>query len=255
MSSVNSNRIMKVFEQYVREFDMNRSSVKMRYFHSLKTMELCRKMATQVGFLTEEEIVVCELIGLFHEIGGFTNINQYHMIDEEDYTMKSIDILFEQGLIKKITNTRKYDDLIKLVIYCHNKKGLPKGLDKKTTAICYLVRDVHKLETLRLTLNYSYIDNHVDSYPSGMVYNDFKKFKSVSVKVTESGADEVISVLSNIFDLKYALSFHILAEENYVGKIIDDLIFANRDIKKFFKQIEVVLNTYIKKKIGVKVAK
>ena len=35
-------RIMKAFEQYIKNFDMNKGNVKAMYFHSLKMMELCK---------------------------------------------------------------------------------------------------------------------------------------------------------------------------------------------------------------------
>ena len=61
-----SSRVMRIFEQYVKKFDMNNANIKVKYFHSLKTMELCRQIATNLNLFTEEEIVVCELVGLFH---------------------------------------------------------------------------------------------------------------------------------------------------------------------------------------------
>ena len=72
-----SSRIMKIFEQYVRKYDMNNINIKARYFHSLKVMEIVKDLATELGIFTEEEIAVCELIGLFHEnrkVRGRNNI-------------------------------------------------------------------------------------------------------------------------------------------------------------------------------------
>ena len=66
-------KIMKVFEQYIKKFDMNKGNVKAMYFHSIKMMELCKDIASNLGIFTDEEIVVCGLIGLFHDIGMFSN--------------------------------------------------------------------------------------------------------------------------------------------------------------------------------------
>ena len=51
-----SSRIMKIFEQYVRKYDMNNINIKARYFHSLKVMEIVKDLATELGIFTEEEI-------------------------------------------------------------------------------------------------------------------------------------------------------------------------------------------------------
>ena len=86
-----SSKVMKVFEQYVKKYDLNNSNIKMKYFHSLKTMELARDLATTLGIFDEEEIAVCELIGLFHEIGSFDSTPNYKMMNSisEDYTEKT----------------------------------------------------------------------------------------------------------------------------------------------------------------------
>ena len=70
---MNSSRLMKYFEQYVKNYDMNNINVKVKYFHCLKMMELCRDIATSLNVFNEEEIVICQLIGLFHDIGMFSN--------------------------------------------------------------------------------------------------------------------------------------------------------------------------------------
>ena len=51
-------------------------------------MELAKDIATNLGVFTEEEITVCELIGLFHEIGSFDKNPEFHIINDnnEDYT-------------------------------------------------------------------------------------------------------------------------------------------------------------------------
>ena len=54
-----SSRIMKIFEQYVRKYDMNHINIKARYFHSLKVMEIVKDLATELGIFTEEDISFC----------------------------------------------------------------------------------------------------------------------------------------------------------------------------------------------------
>ena len=95
-----SSRIMKIFEQYVRKYDMNNIDIKARYFHSLKVMELARELATGLGIFSEEEVAVCELIGLFHEIGNFSKTPNYQMDDDiNDSYNRTIDVLFNKKLI------------------------------------------------------------------------------------------------------------------------------------------------------------
>ena len=246
-----SSRILKYFEEYIKKIDMNNSWSKAKYFHSLKSMDLARIIASSFNIFNEEELVVIELIALFHDIGNFEQKN-YNYLDnqQEDSTMKSIHILFDEGLLRKITEETKYDTVIKLGIFCHNKDALPQNISEKTACICNIMKDVYKLEELRMVINYPYIDNRIDTYPSALVYNDFKSFKKVNEKLSENSADNILIVLSNIFDLSFKASYSLISEKEFVSKIVDSLIYEDKKIEKFFKQLENILNNYVKKKIS-----
>jgi len=245
-----SSRLLKVFEDYIKKIDMNNAYAKAKYFHSLKSMDLARNIATELGIFDEEEIVVIELIALFHDIGNF-NEKDHNYLDnnDEDRAMKSINILFDEGLIRKITDETKYDNLIKLAIFCHDKDGLPKNIDEKTICICNIMKDVYRIEELHMAINDPYIDNRIKEYPSNLVYDEFKQFKEVNAKVGDNNADNILIVLSHIFGLNYKISYSILLEKGYIPKIIDSLVVDDKKIEKFFTQIETVLTNYLKKKI------
>ena len=247
-----SSKIMKYFEQYVSNFDMNNGVVKMKYFHSLKSMDIARDIAINMGIFTEEEITLIECIALFHDIGNFEQKSTFCMLEprEEDSTMKSIEVLFDEGLIRKITSDTKYDNIIKVAIYCHNKEGLPKKINEKAVYICNILKDVHRLEELRLVTNYPYIDNRITSYTTDVVYNNFKLFRLMYSKVSEKNTDNILVYLSNIYGINYKYSYSLIKENNYIHKIINALSFGDDKVERFFRQIEVVLNTYIDKKIS-----
>lgn len=246
-----SSRLLRYFEEYIKKIDMNNAWAKAKYFHSLKSMDLAKIIATDMGIFNEEEIVIIELIALFHDIGNFENKN-YNFLDanSEDMTMRSIEILFDEGLLRKITDETKYDNLIKLGIFCHNKEGLPKNIDDKTICVCNIMKDVYRLEELRMVINYPYIDNRINVYPSSLVYNDFKLFREVNQKMADNNADNILIVLSRLFGLNYKISYSLVAEKGFINKIIDSLDFEDKKIEKFFKQIETVLGSYLTKQIN-----
>jgi len=248
-----SSRVMKVFEKYVKKYNMNNINIKSRYFHSLKVMELCREIATSLGVFTEEEIVLCELIGLFHEIGGFSVTPDFHISleSDENVTNKTIEVLFEKGLIREITKDTRYDNVIKFAIYAHDKEGLPNNIGEKVKHVCKILRDAHNLDTFRMVLNYNYIDLRIDSYPSNLVYTTFKTMKKINKKVSENTADDVLVVLSNIFIFNYKYTYYLLKNNMYIDKIIETLSISERSIEVFFKQLAKVLDNYVDRKIGV----
>ena len=246
-----SSRIMKIFEQYVRKYDMNNVNIKARYFHSLKVMEIAKELASGLGIFSEEEIAVCELIGLFHEIGNFSKTPNYHIDEDDDDSYdRTINILFNKKLIREISKETKYDDIIKKVIYAYDKNGFPNDIDDKTKHICAIIKDAHKIDSFRLFVNYPYVDTRISNYPNNLVYEDFKKFKTISSKVSDNSSDSVLVVLSNMYSFNYKYSYYVLKQNDYITKILDSLTFENKEIETFFRQVMVVLNNYIDKRIG-----
>lgn len=246
-------RIMKVFEQYLKKFDMNKGNVKAMYFHSIKMMELCKNIASNLGIFNEEEIIVCGLIGLFHDIGSFSNKFKNCMIleDATDASKNGLDILFTTDkLIRDITKDTKYDDIIKIAIYCQNKTGLPQGLNTKMLHYCMVVKDAHVIESFRMVTNYPYMDMHIDNFPNDLVYNTFKQYRVISSKVSDNDADKVLEVMSLIFGVYYTYSYSLLKEESSVNKLVQALKISNKNIGKFFYQIGSILNMYVDKKIA-----
>lgn len=250
---------MKYFEEYVKKYDMNNSQIKLKYFHSLKCMDIAKDIATKLDIFSEEEITLIGMIALFHDIGNFKEESTFYIIDEkntrdennprEDSTMKSINVLFDEGLLRKITDDTKYDNIIKLAIFCHDKEGLPKNIDGKVVYICNILKDVHKLEELRMVIDNPYVDNRIECYPSDLVYNEFKKMTLIDKKIINNNTDNILVYLSNIYELNFRYSYYLLRENDYLTKITNSLLFEDRKLEKFFKQIEEVLKNYINKKI------
>lgn len=244
---------MKIFEQYVRKYDMNNVNIKSKYFHSLKVMEMCKELASGLDILNEEDVAVCELLGLFHEIGSFSKTPDFHIDDEvEDYYDKTIDILFNKKLIREISPDNKYDNTIKLALFAYNKEGFPSDITAKEKYIIAILKDAHKLDSFRVFESSPYVDTRIKSYPSNLVYEDFKKYKTISPKMSDNSADSVLVVLSNMYSFSYRYSYYVLKQNKYIEKIIDNLTFDSQDFEKFFRAIMVVLGNYVDGKIGVK---
>ena len=255
VASMRETKIMKVFENYVKRFDMKKGNVKAMYFHSIKMMELCKDIASNLGIFSDEEVIVCGLIGLFHDISMFSNKNKNCIVldDGNDYTRDTIELMFDSNkLIREITKENKYDNIIKIAIYCHNKSGLPKGIDKKILHYCMVVKDAHVIENFRMLVNYPYMDMHIDNLPNSLVYNDFRQYKVINARISDNDADKILEVMSSIFGVYYAYSYYLIKEESCVNKLYESLYINDRNIKKFFMQIVKVLNLYVDRKIGVR---
>ena len=143
-----------------------------------------------------------------------------------------------------------YDDIIKVSIYCQNKNGLPNGLDEKMLHFCKVLKDAHALDNFRMVINYPYMDMQIDDYPNSLVYDNFRQYRVINNKISDNDADNILEVLSQIFGMNYRWSFILLKQEEFVDKLISSLKIKNKEIKKFFTQIGMVLNLYIDRKIA-----
>ena len=101
-----------------------------------------------------------------------------------------------------------------------------------------------------MAINYPYVDNRINEYPTNEVYDEFKQFKEVKNKMSDNNADNVLIVLSHLFGLNYKVSYNLVKEKGYIEKIIDSLVVDDKKIEKFFIQIESVLKNYLQKKIN-----
>ena len=84
-----SSRLLRYFEEYIKKIDMSNSWAKAKYFHSLKSMDLAKIIATNLNVFNEEEIVIIQLIALFHDIGNFEGKN--YKIEDKDYLEKLLE--------------------------------------------------------------------------------------------------------------------------------------------------------------------
>ena len=67
----------EVFKNYVQNYDPNDEKVKLKIAHIERTSAVAKETAQYLK-LTEEDILLAELIGLLHDIGRFEQIKRYH---------------------------------------------------------------------------------------------------------------------------------------------------------------------------------
>ena len=138
------------FLNYVANYDANNSHIKRKIDHSLRVMQISKKIAENLE-LSQEEINISTLIGLLHDIGRFEQMKVYKTFNDEksiDHGDLGVEILQKNNYIRKYIEEDKYDKIIYTAIRNHNKFQIEEGLKEKESLFSKIIRDADKLDIL-----------------------------------------------------------------------------------------------------------
>ena len=100
------------FIKYTNNYDLNNSHIERKIHHSLRVMEVSKKIAENLN-LTKEQIDLATLIGLLHDIARFEQRKRYgtyydkKSIDHGDF---AIELLEENDFIRTGCSPDMYED-------------------------------------------------------------------------------------------------------------------------------------------------
>ncbi|MGM9834822.1 MAG: HD domain-containing protein [Bacilli bacterium] len=147
----------KVFNDYTSKFDFTNSDILLKYNHSYRVRNLCLKYASLLKY-NKEDTRLAEFIGLYHDIGRFTQLKIYNTYDDSkslNHADESINILFAEGLIDKFDFTDYEKEIIRFAIDNHNRLTIAECDDERMVMHAKLIRDCDKLDIVYL---FGYLD-------------------------------------------------------------------------------------------------
>lgn len=145
---MNIEKAKEEFLKYTNKFDINEEAIKRKIEHSLRVMEISKKLAKQIG-LSEEDVNLATLIGLLHDIARFeqyTLFKTYNDLNSIDHGDFGVAILKEKNYIRKYIKEDQYDDIIFKAVKNHNKYKIEKELTEKELLFIKIIRDADKLD-------------------------------------------------------------------------------------------------------------
>lgn len=250
---IDIERAKKEFINYTNRFDSENQNIAMKIGHSLRVMEISKKIAQNLG-LQEERVQLATIIGLLHDIARFEQMEKYntfHDADSIDHGDYGVEILNKD--IRKYIDTDKYDTIIKKAIKNHNKYAIEDGLNKDELLFSKIIRDADKTDIFyeAVFMFWKGDENEIENgLISDFVYNNFMNCKLIKrTKENRSKIDSVIGVLAFIFDINLKSTLKILKKEDYINKIIDRFNFNNEETKEKIEEIRKVVNQYIEEKL------
>ena len=242
------------FMKYTNNYDIENENIERKIYHSLRVMEISKKIATNMG-LENEKIELATLIGLLHDIGRieqFKIYQTYSDLESIDHGDLGADILKQNNFIRNFIKEAKYDEIILKSVQNHNKYKIADDLNKEEKLFCKIVRDADKIDILYEAIEIFWKKGREEiqnDLISDKVYNEFlnKKLIKKDKNMKKNGIDKLVLMLAFVFDINFHESLEILKKEDYLNKILNNFDFKRQDTKEKIENIRNVLNLYLNK--------
>ena len=233
--------MLEQFKKYVETFDMDDTNIALKYYHSLRVMNICKLISKNAGF-NKADIKIAEIIGLLHDYGRFPQWRDYHTYNDHEsieHADLAVELLFNKKQIKNFWNKEEdYDEIYDAIKY-HSKLRVPKNLSSHNRMMCKVIRDADKLDIL-----YLYADKHIEFPEDGEVSinvkENFDNEQIIDKRKLKTKADFGLVVLALVFDLNFKCSFEYLKKYKLINQI-----YENIKDKEKFKYYFDKINKYI----------
>ena len=205
----------QLFENYVKDFDMNNEKVKYKYDHSYRVADYSLEIANSLD-LNEDQIELAHSCGMLHDIGRFvqvTKYNTYHDVDSLDHGDQGYEVLKELGVTNDvILNSTKY----------HNKREVAEDLTDEEKFFTNLTRDADKIDILFMC-NQGVPEDKLTITDEVMDY--FRNHTLTLDKTSDhTEAMHALRCISFVFDINFDYSFKIIKDNNLITDKLNNLL-------------------------------
>lgn len=242
---MNLELIKNEFDNYVKLYDMSNYDINYKYRHSYRVYKLCERISKDLN-LNTEDILLCSVIGLLHDIGRFEQLKEFSSYKDAnlDHADLGVKLLFEESLIDKFNIDSKYYDIIEFAIRNHNKYEIEKTNDNRKLMFAKIIRDADKIDIIKASVIYDdFKINECERDISKEIEKTFFRNKQIKVNDIKNENDETILLLAFLFDINYSASLKIIRDENLVDKF-----YSKIKNKELFKPYVKHMKEYIKER-------
>ena len=224
--------------------------------HSIRVAEYTRMLAEQ-AYTDSDELHNIYNIALLHDIGRFEQLKRFNSFEADtmDHATYGVKVLFEEGMIRQFIEEDTWDDVIRTAIAKHSDYELTGITDERTLLHARLIRDADKLDNCRVKLEdamETLLDlsaDEVGKYAiSPKVREDAFAGKCICSKDRRTPMDYWVSYVAYFYDLNFQETLDIVAEEQYVKRIIGRVPYTNEQTKKTMEELERQLTEYVRRK-------
>ena len=251
---MNIEKIKKEFDEYVRKYNMNESSIKLKYKHSYRVMYLCKVIAEDLN-LKDRDVELAMVIGLLHDYARFEQWDKFKTFNDAnsiDHGDLAVEKLFTSNEIDKFNIPISYYQIIYDAIKYHNKYNYPTNIPERNKLFCRLIRDADKLDIFYLISigKIQVIDD--DSDISKFISDGFFEELLLKKEDRKTNSDRIVFNLAMMYDFNFKYSYKYIKENGIVEKMYN-LVNKNEKFEPYFSYIDKYVDgrskEYVRKKI------
>lgn len=255
---IDLTKARKAFKEYVKNYNPEDKQVKLKITHIERTSIMARKIAESLK-LDKEDIELAELIGLLHDIGRFEQIKRFHTFSDKDsinHGEFGVQVLFEQGEIRKFIEDDKYDEIIKKAILNHNRAGIEEGLSTRELLHARLIKDADKTDIFYILTfddikaiygSYDFSDDKI----SDEIYKAFIEKERINYVDRKGPADVLVSHFQFLYHFYFSYGLQYVYDQGYIDELYNRFSFKDKETSERYKKVYENAKEYAKNKLSI----
>ncbi|MEW6115918.1 MAG: HD domain-containing protein [Nitrospirota bacterium] len=222
------------FSDYCASFySSNKEDQKNIVLKEQHTAHVCSNIVrlAQGQALNDNELLLAETAGLFHDVGRFPQYAQYRTFRDSasvNHGELGAKVLEERQVLKRLPEEEQ--QVVITVVKFHNTYRIPDIADPFAVLLLKLVRDADKLDIWRVFFEYYDAPEEERASVAGLGLPDSPEYSKeivatilkrqlVPLTMLRTLTDFKMAKMAWVFDLNFTSSFKIMVEHDYLKRV------------------------------------
>jgi len=220
--------------RFVTDDEEVMQGIRIKMIHTGYVTAIARELAQHLA-LSEHDVQLAEIVGLFHDVGRFRQYSIYKTFNDaqsEDHADLGLKVLAEE--MPYMADLSAEDAaIVRYAIQYHNKKEIPADAAGKYLLFAKLLRDADKLDIYRVLAPFlepenadkapKFIKAHASELISPEFINAFVAGEQADYRKLKTLGDRKLVRLLWVYDVNFGWTLQKMVERGYIQKIIDHL--------------------------------